>query len=76
MKNVIAQSPGVDVVNINAYAKSYENIPNALELSTFFTNSPVSKSSQTVRWQNQMFDYMAPYESQPSVSVHFLRAVQ
>ena len=47
MINVILQSLGLDVVNIKAYAKFYQNIPN--ELSTFFTNSPVTKSSQTVR---------------------------
>ena len=44
--NVISQSLGLDVVNINAYAKCYQNIPNGLELSTFFTNSPVTKSSK------------------------------
>ena len=76
MINVILQPLGLDVVNINAYAKFYQNIPHGLELSTFFTNSPVTKSSQTVRWQNQMFDYRAHYESQPSVSGDFLRVVQ
>ena len=77
MINIISQSLGLDVVNINAYAKFYQNIPNGLELSTFFTNRSVTKSSQTVRWQNnQIFDYRALYESQPSVSVDFLRVVQ
>ena len=47
--NVISQSLGQDVININAYAKFYQNIPNGLALSTFFTNSPMTKSSQTVR---------------------------
>ena len=41
--------------------KSYWYFP------TFFTNRPASKSSQTVRWQNQMFDYRAHKESQLSV---------
>ena len=41
-----------------------------------FTNGPGTKSSQTVRWQNQMFDYRALYEIQLSVSVDFLRVVQ
>ena len=36
MINVISQSLGLDVVNINAYTKFYKNIPNGLELSTFF----------------------------------------
>ena len=38
------------------------------------TNRPASKSSQTVRWQNQMFDYRALLEIQ--VSDDFLRVVQ
>ena len=49
MINVISQSLGLDVVNINAYAKFYQNVPNGLVLPTFFTNSLVTKSSQTVR---------------------------
>ena len=36
MINVILQSLGLDVINNNAYAKFYQNIPNGLELSTFF----------------------------------------
>ena len=101
MKNVISQSLGLDLVNINVYAKVYQNIPlssrdmaiftfsefeprqrlgqsqmtfdNLLgyifsvsmrmqnvikifqtvkELSTFFTNRPGTKSSQTVQGQN------------------------
>ena len=85
MKNVISQSLGLEFVNINVYAKVYQNIPNGLrvidiflELSgdKIFTNAPVTKSSQTVREQNQMFDYRAHSESEPSVSVDFLRVVQ
>ena len=139
MKNVISQSLGLDLVNINVYAKVYQNIPlssrdraiftfsefeprsnsekvkMALSLklgqpqmtfdnhlgyilsismlmqilskyskrfksyrhfSTFFTNRPGTKSSQTVQWQNQMFDYRALYEIQLQVSVDFLRVVQ
>ena len=41
-----------------------------------FTNRPASKSSQTVRWQNQLFDYRALYEIQLQVSVDFLRVMQ
>ena len=101
MKNIISQSLGLDLVNINVYAKVYQNIPlssrdraifnfsefeprqrlgqsqmtfdnllgyilsismrmqnfiklfqTVLELSTFFTNRPASKSSQTRRRQN------------------------
>ena len=124
MINVTSQSLGLDLVNINVYAKIYENIPlssrdraififsefeprqrlgesqmifdNLLgyilsismrmqnfikifqtvkELSTFYMNRPASKSSQTVRGQNQMFDYRALYEIQLQVSVDFLRVV-
>ena len=98
MKNVISQPIGLELININVYAKVYQNIPlsskdraffkfsefgarqsvstndkchfaiswtrcrqyqrvckilskysKCLELSTFFKNSPVTKSSQTVR---------------------------
>ena len=98
MNNVISQSLGLDLVNINVYAKVHQNIPlisrdraiftfsefeprqrlgqsqmtfdnllgytlsismrmqnfikifqTVLELSTFFTNRPASKSSQTGR---------------------------
>ena len=44
MINVISQSFGLNVININAYAKFYQNVPNGLELLTFFTNSPVKKN--------------------------------
>ena len=130
MKNVISQSLGLDLLNINVYAKVYQNIslssrdrasftfsefvprqrlgqpqmtfdnllgyilsismrmqniPNGLRVidifheqagDKIFTNRPGTKSSQTVRWQNQMFDYRALYEIQFQVSVDFLRVVQ
>ena len=64
--NDIWQSLMLHLVNITAYAKFYQNIPNGLRVIDIFyeqagvkifTNRPASKSSQTVRWQNQMFDY-------------------
>ena len=76
---------GLHLVNINAYAKLYRNIPNDLRVidifheqaeDKIFTNSPRTKSSQTARWQNQMSDYRTLYEIQLQVSVDFLRAVQ
>ena len=79
----IWQSLGLHLVNINAYAKFYQNIPNGLRVinifheqagDKIFTNRPGTKSSKTVQWQNQMFDYRALYEIQ--VSVDFLRVVQ
>ena len=54
MINVISQSLGLDVVNINAYAKFYQNIPNSLRVidifheqagDKIFTNCPVTKSN-------------------------------
>ena len=81
----MSQSLGLALVNINVYAKVYQNILNGLcvidifhELSwdKIFTTAPVTKSSQTVRGQNQMFDHRAHSESLPSVSADFLRVVQ
>ena len=83
--NDIWQSLGLHLVNINAYAKFYQNIPNGLRVidifheqagDKIFTNRSGTKSSLTVRWQNQMFDYRALYEIQLSVSVDFLRVMQ
>ena len=37
MKNVISQSLGLDLVNINVYAKVYQNIPLSLRDSAFFS---------------------------------------
>ena len=85
MINVILQFLELDLVNINVSAKFYQNIPNGLRVfdifhehagDKIFTNRPGTKCSQTVRWQNQMFDYRALYEIQLSVSVDFLRVVQ
>ena len=54
MINVILQPLGLDVVNINAYAKFYQNVPNGLRViyifheqagDKIFTNSPVTKSN-------------------------------
>ena len=83
--NDIWQSLRLHLVNINAYAKFYQNIPNGLRVinifhekarDKIFTNRPWTKSSQTARWQNQMFDYRALYEIQLQVSVDFLRIVE
>ena len=67
MINVISQSFGLDVVNINAYAKFYTirvmDIFHEQSGDKIFTNYPVTKSN---------VDYRALYEIQPSVSVDFL----
>ena len=39
MKNVISQSLGLDLVNINVYAKVYQNIPLSLRDRAIFTFS-------------------------------------
>ena len=68
------QSLGLDLVNINVYAKVYQNIPNGLRVhhkpsgNKIFTNFPVTKSN--------VYDYRAQSESQPSVSADFIRVVQ
>ena len=54
MINVILQPRGLDVIDINAYAKFYQNIPNGLRViyifheqasDKIFTNCPVTKSN-------------------------------
>ena len=54
MINVISQSLELDDVNINAYAKFYQNIPNGVRViyifheqadDKIFTNCPVTKSN-------------------------------
>ena len=61
------------------YSKRFKSCRHFFHEQTgvkIFTNRPASKSSQTVRWQNQMFDYRALYEIQLQVSADFLRVVQ
>ena len=41
---------------LSKYSKWFNSYRHFLK---FFTNRPASKPSQTVRWQNQMFDYRA-----------------
>ena len=47
MINGISQSLGLDVVNINAYAKFYQNIPNGLGFIDIFHEQAGTKSSHT-----------------------------
>ena len=56
---------------LSKYSKRFKSYRH---FSTFFTNRPASKSSQTVRWQNRMFDYRALLEIQ--LPNDFLRVVQ
>ena len=82
MINVILQSLEIDLVNINVYAKFYQNFPNGLrvvgifrELSgDNFTNSPVTDKSefgprQSVDQRQIAFD--SPLGLHPvNISVH------
>ena len=48
MKNVISQSLGLDLVNINVYATVYQNIPLSLRdraIFIFFQNLALGKAS-------------------------------
>ena len=72
MINVISQSLELDVVNINAYAKFYQNIPDGLRVIYIFHEQAGDKIFTNCPCQNQMFDYRAHDESQSSVSVDFL----
>ena len=62
MINVILQSLGLYLININMYAKVYQNIPNGLELWTFFTDClgtnlyklTIKKTSQSVQARIQI----------------------
>ena len=75
MINVILQSLGLDLVNINVHAKVYQNILNGLRVVGIFRE--LSGTSQTIRGTDKG-DYRAHSESQPSasLSVDFLRVVQ
>ena len=71
MINVILQSLGLDLVNINVYANVYQIFQIIQELWTFFR-----KLSRTVRDRTSVI--IRHTESQPptSLSVDFLRVVQ
>ena len=70
MINVISQSLGQAVVNINAYAKFYQNIATGFRIINIFHEQAGDKILSNCR-QNQMFDYRAHFESQLSVSDEF-----
>ena len=52
MKNVISQSLGLDPVNINVYAKVYQNIPPIQEIGLFspFQNLNLGNASANLKW--------------------------
>ena len=67
--NGIWQSFMLHLVNINAYEKFYQNIPNGLRVIDIFHEQAGVKIFTNCRWQNQMFDYRA------QLSVDVFRAV-
>ena len=52
LKNVISQSLGLDLVNINVYAKVYQNIPLSQEtgLCSLFQNLNLGNASANPKW--------------------------
>ena len=60
MKNVISQSLGVDLVNINAYAKNYQIIPLSSRDSAIFTFSEF-EPWQRLGQSQMIFDNLLGY---------------
>ena len=48
MKNVISQSLGLDLVNINVYAKVYQSIPPSSRDRAIFTFSEFGKATTKI----------------------------
>ena len=51
MKNVISQSLGLDLVNINVYVAAYQNIPLSLRDRAIFTFSEFGARQSLDRWK-------------------------
>ena len=60
MKNVISQSLGLDLVNINVYAKVYQNIPLSSRDRTIFTFSEF-EPRQCLGQSQMTFDNLLGY---------------
>ena len=61
MKNVISQSLGLDLANINVYAKVYQNIPLSSRDRAIFTFSefePRQRLGQTEMTFDNLLDYI------------------
>ena len=67
MKNVISQSLGLDLVNINVYAKVYQNIPLSSRDGAIFTFSEFEPRQPLGRSQ-MTFDKLLGYIL--SISMH------
>ena len=60
MKNVISQSLGLDLVNINVYAKVYQNIPLSSSETAIFTFSEFEPRQRLGQFQ-MTFDNLLGY---------------
>ena len=67
MKNVISQSLGLDLVNINVYAKVYQNIPLSSRDGAIFTFSEF-EPPQPLGQSQMTFDNLLGYIL--SISMH------
>ena len=67
MKNVISQSLGLDLVNINVYAKVYQNIPLSSRDGAIFTFSEF-EPRQPLGQSQMTFDNLLGYIL--SISMH------
>ena len=75
MKNVILQSLGLDLVNINVYAKVYQSIPLSSRDRTIFTFSEFEPRQRLV--QSQMtFDSRLDYILSICVCKYFIEILQ
>ena len=59
MKNVISQSLGLDLVNINVSAKFYQNIPNGISVKFHFF--PEFEPWQNIDQSQNSFDQLVGY---------------
>ena len=59
-ENIISQSPGLDLVNINVYAKVYQNIPLSSRDMAIFTFSEF-ESRQRLGQSQMSFDILLGY---------------
>ena len=76
MKNVISQSFGLDLVNINVYAKVYQNIPPSSRDKAIFTFSEFEPRKRL--GQSQMtFDNLLSYILSISMRMqNFIKIIQ
>ena len=72
MKNVISQSLGLDLVNINVYAKVYQNIPLSSRDSAIFTFSEFEPRQRLGQFQ-MTFDNPLGYIL--SISMHMINVI-